>query len=127
MRFFNFSNDETFHFFKWVSESGQVDPTALIADAYAKIKPEENVLDESCCVLARDILAERLQDIMNDALPLNTPSEACEIGVVRNDDESLWAPLLVIAAERICFVLVAQALLIQASKWAPDTDIPKMR
>ena|SRR5438128_740977 len=127
MRFFNFSNDETFHFFKWVSESGRVNPTALIADAYAEIKPEENILDESCCVLARDILADRLYDLMEDALPLDRPSETCEIGEVWDDDEALWAPLLVIAAERVCFDLVAEALLIQAGKWAPDTEMPEIQ
>jgi hypothetical protein len=48
-----------------------------------------------------------------------------QLGEVSNDADSLWQPILCDALNKISFEDVAQALLIQAGKWNPDTDLPE--
>lgn len=132
MQFFNFTNEETFHFFKWVTDSGQVDPKALIEEADSSVEADtEHFEEEAICVVARDILARPLYVLLEDALePLHgTLADAAEaeVGNVWNSKELLWLPLLALAAVRVDCGATAQALLIRAGKWAPDKDLPDIR
>jgi hypothetical protein len=129
MQFFNFTNDETFHFFKWVTESGQVDPNALIAEAYSKVETDEEHFEgEDICVVAKDILAEQLSNLLEDALDLLglSPADAAVVGNGWDSKESLWHPLLALAAVRINCDVTAEALLVRAGKWTPDKNPPEV-
>jgi hypothetical protein len=72
------------------------------------------------------VLAGQLQELLADALPLDFPYEDgfYEIGAVGDSDDSLWQPLLALAAQNIEYGAVAEALVIRAGKWAPETEIP---
>jgi hypothetical protein len=127
IQFFNFWNRQTFHVFKWVSSSGQVDVKALIAQAFQTATEQEQPLEVDTSHGVRDCLAALLQDIVEEAVPdeASPPYAIKELGDVSGDNESLWQPLLLDVVKQICFDEVAQALLIQAGKWNPDTELPE--
>ena len=128
-QFFNFGNNETYLCFKWVSESGQVDPYALIADAYRKVAIDpEHLKSEDVCLVARDYLATDLLAMLEAKRYLFPLEEIYqEIGQVptipiatsRPTYDLLWRPLLAFAFSQIDCQKVAEALLIQARKWGP--------
>lgn len=66
MQFFNFGNDESFHFFKWVCESGLVDVQRLIDEAFQNAE-HDKWLEIGTCVswVVRDKLADLLQDVLD--------------------------------------------------------------
>ena len=106
MEFFNFGNDETFHFFKWICESGQADANDLIANAYkeAEALADDEFEEENICIVVRNHLANTLRDLLWEAAPgerFTLPVEAPEIGCVWDEPESLWLPILVLALNRI--------------------------
>jgi hypothetical protein len=132
MQFFNFTNEETFHFFEWVTRGKQVDPEALIADAYrdAENDREGALIGEAMgiCYLVRDHLADRLADVLEETLPLEFRIDDgfYQAGAVQEDEESLWQPLLALAAGGVNYSLVAQALLARAGKWSPEKEFPEI-
>jgi hypothetical protein len=126
MQFFSFGNDETYHFFKWVTESGLVDVDALIAQAFKDAEDDEWLKRGfSVSSTLREKLSSILLETMLSQSPnleLVDPDLACH----RVDDtgESLWMPILGLAFQRIDHGRVAEALLIRAGKWNPDKTIP---
>ena len=84
IQFFNFGNDETFHFFRWVSESGQVDPGTLIATAYEQADaPDDEHFDaDVICIVVRDKLANLLEEVITESAPDCFQLDAHEIGDV---------------------------------------------
>jgi hypothetical protein len=131
IQFFNFGNDETFHFFKWVSESGQVTPATLIATAYhnSEAPDDEHLEDEDICVVARNRLAGLLADLLEETTPVGDftgGEQEHEIGNVWNSPESLWKPIFASALSRIDCHAVAEAMLIQAGKWTPSKELPEI-
>jgi hypothetical protein len=128
--FFNFGNDETFHFFTWVT-GGDFDVPAMIAEAFhaAETPDNEHSPDEDVCIVVRDKLAARLEDLLADAVPDCAFDAAPEIGNVSHApgerDRALWLPILACALDGIDCAVVAEALLIQARKWAPSGEIPE--
>jgi hypothetical protein len=69
----------------------------------------------------------RLRDVLRERLPLDFDFEydPPEIGTVWESDDSLWQPILALAAQRIDCHTAAQALLMQAGKWAPVREMPE--
>jgi hypothetical protein len=131
-QFLNFGNDETFHFFKWVSEGGQVDPKQLIRNAYKAAEENPDELTEGAlglCHAVKDRLAELLEDVLEEGTPVGPLLDQphLEIGCVRNSPHSLWEPILALALGRVSCGVVAQALLMQAGKWAPEKDMPEFQ
>jgi hypothetical protein len=138
MRFFNFGNAQTYHFFRWVCQGGKVDPDKLVARALARVEGSEWYrmgLDVS--TVARDKLAEMLADVLegqaadlpsaageNAAGPDATTVAACE-DLGYDWPGALFTPLLAEALAQIDLALVARALLIRAGKWAPDREPPE--
>jgi hypothetical protein len=128
-QFFNFKNEETYHFFKWVSESGVVDPAGMIRDAYQRLETAVDELTEQSlglCYAARDQLADLLVDVLHDDLPGDRSFLGPQIGQVGRNAESLWGPLLALALNRVDCHAAAEALLIQAGKWAPIKETPEI-
>jgi len=110
-KFFNFGNEETFHFFKWISESGRADQ--FIEGAFTNAQADEWLkLGAGVAEALRDALAGELQEVIADELS----------GVDEANPQNLSELLLVVAAERIDCGRVAEALLIRAGKW-PRRDI----
>jgi hypothetical protein len=131
VRFFNFGNHQTYHYFEWLTRNGCVDVSALIQSAFAALEESTDhhvVLTEAAIGTSealRDILARQLRSRLEEALPLKADLWAGPwIGDVDGSEESLWAPILYNAARDIDCHAVAQALLIRAGKWAPNIDQP---
>jgi hypothetical protein len=148
--FFNFHNDETFHFFKWVTESGLVDVDALISNAMQGVIAEAFVapLEVDFSHAYRDALTYILTDLLESvAMGLGFSDSAdfsWEIGNVQTpnartlypakteanihtaDSAALWQPLLRLAFKRVDRQAIAEALLIRAGKWAPDKELPEI-
>ena len=127
MQFFNFGSQETFHFFKWVTESGCLKTDELIAKAMQQVEGDEMFeMGVSVSDVARDKLAELLEEALDDVkMDALDDIEGPEIGCVWNDPASLWKPLLTLAFYQIDCRAVAEALLIRAGKWAPDKELPE--
>lgn len=133
MQFFNFGNSETFHFFKWVSESGQVvsengqDLQGLIDKAFQEAEGDAFFkMDVDVCYVVKEKLADLLYDVIWEIVPDLDPDVAPGIGEVGIGPGSLWLPILSIALERIDCHTVAEALLIRAGKWAPSKESPEI-
>ena len=115
-KFFNFGNEETFHFFKWISESGRADQ--FIEGAFTNAQADEWLkLGAGVAEALRDALAGELQEVIADELS----------GVDEANPQNLSELLLIIAAERIDCGRAAEALLIRASKWNPDKQLPEFQ
>ena len=144
--FFNFGSDETYHFFKWMCD--RFDLKGRIADAFTraeKLKRDESSdediwlkrdssSDEDICIIARNILADKLLEILYEAAPDLDPSfdpSELEIGTIWHDAQampsadSLLRPIYALALSRIDCAKVAEALLIGAGMWAPSKEPTK--
>lgn len=123
MQFLNFGNNETFHFFSWVTGSGLINVTALIERAYKKAEnPDDDYFpDEDICKIVRDHIADELESLIIEIAPIDRLIwDGPEIGCVVDTVESAWQPILHLALARIDLRVVAEAILIRAGKWAPS-------
>jgi hypothetical protein len=136
IQFFNFGTDETYHFFKWITESGLVSTEQLIRDAYADAEKategsQDRDIEEALglCVLVQEKLAGLLWLVVEKQTPLycRMVSDPPDIGRVGNDLASLLQPILHLGLLRIDYAAVAEVLLICAGKWAPNNVRPEAR
>lgn len=142
MRFYNFGNQETYHFVMWLLHSGQVDPRELVTKAFDKVESNslyELGMDPSTC--ARDELGGLLNALLEDrfngwAATTAAPLLSLETDSIQEyeeaesryaEDGSLFMPIVVNAVNRIDTFSAAHALLIWADKWAPDRERPTAR
>jgi hypothetical protein len=125
VEFFNFGNDETFHFFRWVTDGGRVNPDELVVRALSHVEGDDwFAMGVDVSTVAKDKLADILNEIVDELSPVD---ESDEIGQVGADPEALFNPLLKLAIGRIDLHAVAQAMLIRAGKWAPDRERPDLK
>lgn len=127
MQFFNFVNEPTFHFFKWVTESDQVDVDTLVRQAFDGVeKTESHQMGFSVSESAREALGKLLMHHLDEwTSDFDFLVDEETIGSVTQTQESLFRPLLKWALDHIYFETVAEALLRRASKWAPDRERPE--
>jgi hypothetical protein len=124
VQFFNFGNDQTYHFFQWVSRSGMIDPKELISKAMEQVEDDDWFkMGSDVSTVARDKLADLLEELLEEVTGM--VSDEWPIGAVGPSDEALTAPILQAALNQIDFHAVATALLISAGKWAPDRELPE--
>jgi hypothetical protein len=134
VEFFNFGNNETFHFFKWICES-EPGPDALIAEAERKAETVEHdeFEWEDICFIVRNRLMTKFGEILFDIAP-ELDNDLLEIGKIETPlwshtadghADSLLQPIFAVALSRIDFQAVAEALLIQAGKWNPSKVGPE--
>jgi hypothetical protein len=122
VEFFNFGNDQTFHFFTWLCKSGLVDLQQLIRDALndADESPDALEREEGYSDLAVERLAYRLEDSLNEQLinviPDHLPPDGPYIAGECSTLNDLWMPLLSHAVHSVDCYKVAEALLIRARK-----------
>jgi hypothetical protein len=113
MQFYNFVNEETYYFFKWITESHYVKPGELIAKAF---KDEEND-QEDAAVALRSILEE----LFDEVFPALT--DHCLDDFFSEDAEtSLSYTLMSLSSSKIKFQAVAKALLGQAASGTPTNN-----
>jgi len=135
--FFNFGNQETFHFYKWIMESEQVNVNDLIAKAFTDAENDEWFkMGDDVCNAVRDALAAALEEMVarvaNDVptyqvmLTVEPQEVAPHIGDVWNSPESLWLPILALGLSSIDCKTVALAILIEKGKWAPSKELPEV-
>jgi hypothetical protein len=136
VQFFNFTNEETFHFFRWICEREPSGPESLVADAFQRAEhlDDTEFADEDICEIAKSRLAEQLEEILYNAAPdLDPDTNSFEIGIIWQDAEgrassaSLLQPIFALALARIDFQVVAEALLIRAGKWNPSREPPEVK
>lgn len=137
VEFFNFGNDETFHFFKWICESRKFSPDALIVDAFKQAESLDVIealkVDRGdICYVLKDRLGVMLENILfhKVAYELDTEEMGLKIGDIWLEGgeptlDSLLQPISALALKRIDCDVVAEALLIRAGKWAPGKGLPK--
>ena len=145
VRFYNFWNAQTFHFFQWVMHSGMVPIDALIDRAWEMIETgEDNCADgkawfdmsgdASTCLC--DELAGLLKEVLENAghdffglhkgfifggIEENGIADSSEPEMMADADVTdLFAPILMEALRDIQFEKVAQAVLMAKGKWAPE-------
>jgi hypothetical protein len=127
MQFFNFENNQTYHFFVWLSESGYIDTERLITKAWEAVKDNESFKKGADGFsVAKNILAGELAEILV-RLTADLGATHYHIGEVECGTplEMLSRPLLAHAMYEIQFFSVAEALLIQAGKRAPGETVPE--
>jgi hypothetical protein len=136
VQFFDFGTTETYLFFRWVRESGEVDAPTLIARAFDLV--EGNAwfkMGEDVSTVAKDTLSALLVTLLEERGARLTLSG--EGGAVRAVDwehqheahtslVALASRVLADGFHRVDFEAVAEALLIDAGKWAPDKEPPEI-
>lgn len=129
VRFFNFWNAQSYHVFCWLTESKNFDASAMIEQAFAEVKPDDLTLDSPCeaaCKRLADDIQERVENAFSDLT--DADSSCLSIGDVDchiNAYSNLLGPILANAIQEISFYAVAQALLVRADRWNPDTATPE--
>jgi hypothetical protein len=138
VEFFNFGNDETFHFFKWICESVPAGPERLITDAFrqSEQRDDDEIPGEDVCYIVRSRLTATLERILwEEVAPDLDPDIGVvnvQIGVIPRTEHGkpsadlLLQPILSLALQRINLAAVAEALLIRAGKWNPSKEPPEL-
>src|SRR5687767_7081480 len=94
-KFYNFWNPQTYHFFVWVTESGMIDPEALVLKAFTEVESSDLIeLDTSFAL--RETLANELLAVLSDltghaGVPV---SDLHEIGAVDDSTDSFFSPII---------------------------------
>ena len=121
MPFFNFHNDQTFHFFNWVKDGGAVDVNAMVARAVAFAGDDQGLaMGRESTEVAHAKLRVWLADLAENitGFLLDGPSG---IGMpVNGDPNTLLGPLLHDAVQQIRFDAVAEALMRLKGKWVTE-------
>ena len=128
IRFFNFGNQQTYHFFQWVVHSKQVDYERLIARAFEQVAASAFMeMDLATAHLLKKQLEQLLRESLEkvkkswfDKHKLNWQRYTIQ-ECATNDDyaeaDALFVALLEHAAERIAFDTAAEALLRKTGNW----------
>ena len=134
VRFLNFGNAATYHFYQWVMKSRLVPVESVIAAGYEAVEkdPFYEMGDTYIPGLLQNAVAERLQEVLDSTLDEwvgGIPGADCiaadEARLLDGDGEfprgltrdNLFVPLAVDAARQIDCGVVAQAVLIAAGRW----------
>lgn len=136
MKFFNFVNQPTYWFFRWVTESDDVDVDDLITSAMNGVETNSDyewIQDVS--IAARDNLTETLeslfQSMLNHHIKLDLPLPPLDECDAQDDDmstdgEGLVTLLICHAVSQVYCGVVATAILTRAGKWNPDLSLPEL-
>ncbi len=123
--FVNFGSDESFYVFNWVRRHR--DAQALVAKALDRVVKDETFEEgDDVSALARDELAAIVEEEVNELIGEETVY-VWDFDDVDDDVKALTIPLLAMAAGRIHYGAVAEALLIDAGKWSPEASIPEKK
>ena len=126
VEFFNFGSHEAYCLFCWLTTERKDELDAMIARAFELAESEpmfEYGVSPSLC--ARDALADYLSD---EYLPRQFQKNhlfadlGCNLQDGTEGLRSITEQLVVLAANRISYTAVAEALLKYCDKWAPDRD-----
>jgi hypothetical protein len=125
--FFDFTNRPTYLFFRWVRDGGGHDPEALVSAAMNAAEYEDAFqLDGDAPLAARDALTKLLEPVLGD---LQAAAECVGYGdsdgPVDRDQEWMVRALLADSIGQIDLQNVARAMLAEAGKWNPLTEIPE--
>lgn len=126
--FFNFGNSQTYHFFKWVTHPNALDISKLVKEAFEAVEGDEWFQLDCPSQVAKRKLAKKLGEILDELAGgwEATEVEGWDIGnVIAGSEEDLFRPILRLAVSEIDVYAVAEAVLVQQRRWAPDTDIPE--
>jgi hypothetical protein len=126
VEFFNFGNQQTYHFFCWVTEN--FDTSAQVRGAFARAGEE---VSHEWSDLVEDALAERLGEMLEDErLDAGHESEdtaPCIGDVSPPEPESLFEPILAQALRGIDMRAVAEAVLLLHRKGFPASSAPEVK
>ena len=130
VEFFDFGSQEAYCLFSWITTERKDDLESLIAKAFELAESEpmfDGGLSPSIC--ARDALADFLSD---EYLPGEFEKNGlfadlgCNLQNGTEDLRSITERFVVLAANRVSYTSVAEALLRHCEKWAPDRERPEI-
>jgi len=129
MEFYDFVNQQTYHFFTWVTKGGMVDVSDLVAKAMEQVEGNYGFqIGMDVSTTAKRELADLLEERLLELLDVGDLQDA--LGVVGTVDaslDSLTGPLLALSVNQIYFDVTAEAILRQRGKWSPDTERPEIK
>lgn len=128
VKFFNFENQETYHYFQWVVHSGLVDVDSLVARTFEKVgRPFCVETDLATAHLAKQELERLLHQELerqrkewyqrHDFSLHRYSIAACAENNDFADPDALFVTLFQLATDNIRVDLAAEALLRHAGKW----------
>jgi hypothetical protein len=129
MQFYNFGNEETYHCFVWLTESGTIDIGKLIAEAFDAVEGDQwYKMGCDVSTVARDKLSNILElEIQDYMAGFDWDLLEAEIGVVWKEDANcgsnsrcLFLPIFSLAMSRIDYTSVSEAILMKYGKWNPE-------
>ena len=129
---FNFVNQPTFHFYKWLKDGNYFNVSKLIEEAFEQLETDEqHALTDDTSLCLRNQLSQLLFDELEVSVLGVTEISSDAIGCVEPGDESdgamfLVRPLVEWALSEIYFYVVAEKLLMDHGKWNPERERPEI-
>jgi len=131
LKFFNFTNSETYHFFQWLCHTDTVDVDEIIGRAMNGVEGDAwYELGADVSSVARDKLVEILEELIVDIRSTCWTKHQLHLeqgigeseGLNYSGYNALLGPLLWEALGQVSLPATAKALLIRSGKWAPDRE-----
>jgi hypothetical protein len=125
---FNFHNEPTFHFYRWATFNDAV-VDLRIERAWNQL-PNHELFDihPETSYMLRDNVAQELEELLDEILSKYHDMSRLDVeigGINDTSPESLFGPILADAVNSIPFLAVAEAILRDKGKWAPEKAAPK--
>lgn len=118
MQFFNFHNEQSFHFFKWVTDGGGVDASAMVAKALSRPGSEDSVpMGRENIEAAHAKLRGWLIDLVETVTGFGLDKPTGIGSPAGGGPDAFTRPLLHDAVRKIHFGAVAEALMRINGKW----------
>jgi hypothetical protein len=128
--YLNFHNDETFHVYTWLDAQPADYTDGFVTPAFEELRlaPDDWAqIDPDTSMDLRRALGRILQSAINDKVRATFDLDANDhIGESGNGSDSwLFGPLATNAVANVRWLTVAEALLRDKGKWAPEKELPE--
>ena len=130
--YLNFHNDETFHVYTWFDAQPTDYTDGFVTAAFEKLEftPDDWAqIDPDTSMNLRRTLSRILHNAINDKVHETFDFDDCnQIGETGDgSDRCLFGPLVTNAVANVAWLVVAEALLRDKGKWAPEKELPEIR
>jgi hypothetical protein len=128
----NFHNDETFHVYTWLDAQPTDYTDGFVTAAFKELEFAPDAwaqIDPDTSMNLRRSLARILQSAISDRVKAALGLDDCTcIGETGNGSESwLFGPIITNAIANVVWLTVAEALLRDKGKWAPERELPEIQ
>jgi hypothetical protein len=130
--YLNFHNDETFHVYTWLNAQPADYTDRFVTAAFHELEFAPDAwaqIDPDTSMNLRRALGRILQGAINDKVYETFDLDDCaHIGESGDGSDGwLFGPLLTNAVANVAWLVVAEALLRENGKWAPEKELPETR